>query len=98
MLKHQKESSEGWDGRSGLKQGGQGKPGKEVREASRSHVLQGLWHLHRVDLNKKVSPSENGLNKSERLFKMNSYSFLNSFEYLSMIYTLGRQYLVHFSA
>lgn len=57
MLKHQKESSEGWDGRRGLRQEGQGKPGKEVREASRSHVLQGLWHLHRVDLNKKVSPS-----------------------------------------
>lgn len=28
MLKHQKESSEGWNGRSGLRQEGQGKPDK----------------------------------------------------------------------
>lgn len=51
-----------------------------------------------MDLNKKVSPSENELNKSEQLFKMNSYSFLNSFENPSMIYTLGRQYFIHLSA
>ena len=67
---------------------GKGSLIREVRGESRGHVLQGLWHLRRVDLNKKVPPSENGLNKSEHLFKMNSYSFLNSFENPSMILLL----------